>query len=919
MKTNDVDLINSILDGNEKAFATLVQKYQKQVHALAWRKTGDFHIAEEITQDTFLLVYQKLSTLKDHNQFPGWLYVIATNRCKAWHRKKRLDAESIDDIDSEMIEDSAYSRYVANEKANISIENQREVVQKLLSKLKESERTVMILHYFGEMTCSEISRFLGVSPSAIKSRLSRARQRLKKEEPMIREALDNFQISGNLTENIMREIANLAPTTPSGHTPFLPWIAAASGVIMIAVLIGIGSQKLKRFQQPYNLNAQSEITVELAETPFNHKVDTKPIEKNLIESNPDGNGNSHGGGQEMDQDIGDKSDYTQWKLPEGVKARLGKGNITGNIAFSTDNTTLAVAGCAGIWLYDVRPGKEKEIDLLIAHNSKVTCLAFSPDGKYLASGNLDNNVHLWETKTGQKIDTLTGHNSEVSAIAFSPDGKTMATGSYTWDANYIEPEIRLWNIQTKSHISTLKGHKGTINSVAFSPDGNTLASGSSDETVRLWNTQTGELKETYDDHRGAVHCVAYASDGNILAFSYRNTVRMIGRRTDTFNITVPPNGRTEVFDIDFSPDDTMIATAHHDVVHLWDTETGKHKSTFNVKKKDVRSIAYSPSPSIAYASDGKTLATTGTDHIVQLWDIDTGKRRKTFKGHTGTFTSLAYSPNGNTLVTGTRRGVGFLWNAQTSQLIAKLVGHTSHISAITYASDENLVATAGRDGTVRLWNVSRDDNKRSNIKHKEILISHPEELRAMSYSPDGKTIVTGGVHGIACLWNAETGKMIGQLKEHAGTIKNVAFSHDSTMLACAGDDKDIRIWNVETHELITTLQGHTHGPNYVSFSADSTLLVSGASDDKTVRIWDVQTGEQRIEIKPEPRILSVGFTPNGNQVLTCGGHRVQFWDVHTGELIDTRLGHTGNVSSVVYSQDGRTMVSAAHDGTVFVW
>ena len=174
MKNNDVELIRRILAGDDTAFVSLVKKHQKQVHALAWRKIGDFHIAEEITQDTFLKVYQKLSTLKDPNQFSGWLYVIAPRQCLAWLRKKRIETESLEDTDTEWIDEAAYSRFVAEEKTKTTTQTQREVVKKLLAKLKESERTVVTLHYFGDMTCEEISRFLGVSTSAIKLRLHRA-------------------------------------------------------------------------------------------------------------------------------------------------------------------------------------------------------------------------------------------------------------------------------------------------------------------------------------------------------------------------------------------------------------------------------------------------------------------------------------------------------------------------------------------------------------------------------------------------------------------------------------------------------------------------------------------------------------------------------------------------------------------------
>ena len=211
MKNNDVELIHRILDGDDTAFSSLVGKYQKQVHALAWRKIGDFHIAEEITQDTFLKAYQNLASLKKPHRFAGWLYVIATHCCHAWLRKKRIQTESLEELDSDELEPEAYSRYVAEQEAKAIAETQRQVVKKLLATLPESERTVITLHYFGEMTCEKISEFLGVSANTIKSRLRRARNRLKKEEPMIREAISNFQISPNLTENIMKEIARLKP------------------------------------------------------------------------------------------------------------------------------------------------------------------------------------------------------------------------------------------------------------------------------------------------------------------------------------------------------------------------------------------------------------------------------------------------------------------------------------------------------------------------------------------------------------------------------------------------------------------------------------------------------------------------------------------------------------------------------------
>ena len=186
-RNDDVALIQRTLAGDETAFAGLVRKYQRQVHAFARRKIGDFQIAEDITQETFLQVYQKLETLDDPTLFSQWLYAIANRLCIAWFRKNRLQTEPLEEVCILSIETEPYSRYVASEHAKIAAEAQRDLVEKLLAKLKESDRKVITLHYFEEMTSSEIGEFLGVSENTIKSRIRRARQQLKKYESIIRE------------------------------------------------------------------------------------------------------------------------------------------------------------------------------------------------------------------------------------------------------------------------------------------------------------------------------------------------------------------------------------------------------------------------------------------------------------------------------------------------------------------------------------------------------------------------------------------------------------------------------------------------------------------------------------------------------------------------------------------------------------
>ena len=187
MQNDDAQLlIQRTLAGDQSAFNTLVQKYQKSVHAFVWRKIGDYHIAEEITQDIFLRVYQKLNTLKDRNSFAGWLYVIAARYCFAWLKIKRPPMESLDAMPTEELEDLAYSQYYTHQQEEFVSERQREVVNNLLQKLPVSERAAVTLHYLDDKSCEDIGEYLGVSPNTVKSRLYRARKRLQKEEHTIR-------------------------------------------------------------------------------------------------------------------------------------------------------------------------------------------------------------------------------------------------------------------------------------------------------------------------------------------------------------------------------------------------------------------------------------------------------------------------------------------------------------------------------------------------------------------------------------------------------------------------------------------------------------------------------------------------------------------------------------------------------------
>ena len=325
MLENDVQLIHRFLSGDDEAFSALVQKHQKSVHALAWRKVGDFHFAEEITQDVFLQVYKKLATLKNPNQFVGWLYVIVNRRCINWIQRHTPTTQSLDSMPAEQIEEASYTHYVSDQLDLEITEHRHEIVKRLLQQLPESERTVITLYYLGEMPVKEIGKSLGVSVNTIKSRLSRARKRLQAQgaELLVSEVLGGIQLPVNLTDNIMRRVADMNPTLPPVGKPLVPWTVVGAAAVLLILLIGTGNQYLVRFQKPYSFEARSEPTIEIIEVSAVLDIDSKPAIRNQIGRTTTPSKSSSG---------------TSLQVSEATSAAAAKANST---EFSTSRWTPA--------------------------------------------------------------------------------------------------------------------------------------------------------------------------------------------------------------------------------------------------------------------------------------------------------------------------------------------------------------------------------------------------------------------------------------------------------------------------------------------------------------------------------------------------------------------------------------------------
>ncbi len=915
MKNDDAELIQRVLAGDDNAFSVLVRKYQKQVHALAWRKIGDFHIAEEITQDTFLKAYKRLATLKKPQRFVSWLYVIAANRCSSWLRKKRLwtqPLEQLEETDNEQLQKATYSGFVVEENERTAIDAQRDVVKKLLAKLQESERTVITLHYFGEMSCTEIGVFLGVSKNTIKSRLRRAQRRLKKEEPMIREALENFQITPNLTENIMQEIARTQPAAPAGGKPFTPWAIAASTLAVVLLMLGIGSHQYAiRFQQPYSFDATSEMTVELIDAPIvlslASKTDARTQLRNADASSKNNKNLKHPSDDasalvteaQADESV---NDYSQWALPKEAKARLGKGGINA-LQFSPDGTQLAVGSNIGVWLYNVETGEEISLFAGMCQS-----LAFSLDGRYLVNGGgryTTDEIQVWDTITGHKVSLVDAPTS-AAALRFSPDGKRLMRLSSWGDTIH-------W-----SDIETVQGDVKTLEvrhfgseirySETYALAHDKFAVGSIDGKIQVWDTTTGKMLSTLRGHADL-------------------SVQPLDAAPDKLALH-PLRGENQVLALAFSPDGTHLAIGSKDkTVRLWDTTNEDEWRRFEKHTGWTNVLAFSP--------DGKMLASGSTDKTVQLWNTATGEPLATLTGHLNGITALAFSLDGKTLASASADGTVRFWNTKTvDPLPTRITGHMAQVKSVVFSHDGSTLTSAAFNGIITFWDLKTAKKSNSQVP------GDRDWFTTLTFSPDGTKLANigaeGNVIGFAGSWHSDplirltevsTGDEIARITDSLNP-SNLTFSPDGKTIAFGSLGK-IRLWNTETgisldislldQNDVQKAPHHVHRKGNLAlppgmrphqmptigalaFSPDGKKLVS-ATMEGMIQMWDPETGieltslvEQDPEgVKHEVKeggtlvtstykdpILVLAFSPNGKRLVAGSHQQIRLWNMETG-------------------------------------
>jgi len=505
-------------------------------------------------------------------------------------------------------------------------------------------------------------------------------------------------------------------------------------------------------------------------------------------------------------------------------------------------------------LFDSRDGTR--IETFSSGNETSKCIVFSPDGTLLASEAPGHAIRLWNTVT-RTSTLIKGHLGHITRFCFSPDGRWLATASH--DDNAI-----VWDTTDGRRVATMGGHDANVTDLAFSPDGKELATASSDRTIRRWWAGTGELSRTLKGHLNRIESIAWSADGRTILSGARDGSALLWDGGPADGPGVMRGHDADVDGLAFLPDGPrMLSWSRDGVSRLWDADTATLIHRFGPRRQAVRSATVSP--------DGSLVAVGGDDSLVILHDTSDGSTRQTLCGHARQVVSLDFSPTGGLVASGSTDGEGRLWDSATGTLRKTLPGHSSGVVTIRFSPDGRHVATLEKDGKAWLWEVD-------GVADPMLLDSATEPVRSIAFSPDGALLALGCEGGSTCLVDPRSGAPAGSLQAGRNTVTQLAFDPTSKRLVTVTPSGGCHLWGVAERAHLCRLAEHLTAVQAIRFSPDGTRIATGGSD-RTVRLWEADTG-----------------TP----LLTLRGHR-------------------GAVLGLAFSTDGQDLASASADGTVRLW
>ncbi|MCJ1404962.1 hypothetical protein MMC11_008188 [Xylographa trunciseda] len=580
----------------------------------------------------------------------------------------------------------------------------------------------------------------------------------------------------------------------------------------------------------------------------------------------------------------------------------------------------------------------------------VNDLAFTPDGKQIASASIGPVIRLWDIESKAALLVYDGQRDKTGTVAISPDGETIASGS-------DDAFVMVWNRETRAMIFNLEGHTRWVNTIVYSPDGKILASGSMDETIRLWDAACGRQLKIFEENLSCINAIAFSPDGKYLVSATFDWLVQIWDVSKGEVQLILDGHSGPVNTARFSPDGNQVVSGSDDMtIKVWNITSGMESITLKGHLKKVSAVTFSP--------DARMIVSGSEDKTVRLWDTNKGTLLSTLEGHISGINAVCYSPDGQTLAAGAYNDELRLWDAVTGEIKGKLAdftpqqlgsvlvekavelvpgpldtsrdedkAHASAVLCLTLSPDRQLVASGSQDSDIKVW--TKDGIQQAK------LAGHSGRITRLIFHPDGHLLASASVDSTVILWNISTGTTLNTLRAYTNAVQDIQFSPDGRLLASCSTDKTVRLWHTLSGTAMGSLQGHADTVTGMAFSPDGRLLAS-CSADTTVRLWNTETVESiTAPLKGhEDTVNAVTFSPAGNLIASCSADAtIRLWSTNdlaggtaggtTSGMASSTIGdiacdlvrgqHAQGVNSVAFSPHGKLLVSLSDDHTVRFW